>query len=357
MGIRHLHTFLRAHCPHVYTEVSLTQFAFKKIAIDLSIYLCRYKVLYKDKWRDAFLNLMTCLREHEIHFIFVFDSKSPPEKDDEKRHRMEQRDKLRRRVEDMERGVKMLLEKNEVAPSIERFVRQHQRYEDHVSIITKEIERLRSHLFDIRTDDFDSLRELFAILDVPFVQADAEAEHSCAAFCKRGAVHAVLTEDTDIMAHGAPMYISKIDIVSSTVTCIVLAEVLESLGLTYEQFRDFCIMCGTDFNQNIHGIGPERAFKLIREHKTLENISNVLDTRVLNYPRVRTLFTADTVVTVPPRCVCGIPDRNDLQRYCFTHNSLVDHNRVFHAFTHPFYTIQVKDESFPLPPLPSSTHN
>ena len=78
MGIRNLHTFLKKISPMIYKEVSLTQFAYKKIAIDFSIYLCKFKALYKDKWLDGFLNLMTCLRENEIHFIYIFDSKSPP---------------------------------------------------------------------------------------------------------------------------------------------------------------------------------------------------------------------------------------------------------------------------------------
>ena len=48
-------------------------------------------------------------------------------------------------------------------------------------------------------------------------------------------------------------------------TCIELniKNILDGLEIDYFQFRDLCIMCGTDYNKNIYGIGPEKAFKLI----------------------------------------------------------------------------------------------
>ena len=38
--------------------------------------------------------------------------------------------------------------------------------------------------------------------------------------------------------------------------------------MTYEQFRDLCIMCGTDYNKNIERVGPETAYNALIEHNT-----------------------------------------------------------------------------------------
>ena len=35
---------------------------------------------------------------------------------------------------------------------------------------------------------------------------------------------------------------------------------------------DFCILCGCDYTTKIVGIGPVNAYKLIKEHKNIENI-------------------------------------------------------------------------------------
>jgi 5'-3' exonuclease len=333
MGIRNLHTFLRARCPEIYKKVSLTQFAFKTFAIDLSIYLCRYKVLYKDKWIDAFLHLITHLRENEIHFVFVFDSKSPPEKDEEKRQRMIRREKMRKRVEDMERGLKLLLEKNIMTESLTRFSHPHQRQEDCVHTISKEIDRLKSHLFDIHINDFHALRELFDILGVPHINAVSEAEQTCTYFCQKGCVDAVLTEDTDVLAYGVPMYISKIDLMENTVTCILLSDVLDALRLTSTQFKDFCIMCGTDYNTNMSLVGPERAYKYIVEYKTLDAMIPHMNTDVLKFPRVRQLLSTDHMTLPPQTFLCRGPDMDKLGIFCFTHNCVFDIRRLERACT------------------------
>jgi flap endonuclease-1 len=42
--------------------------------------------------------------------------------------------------------------------------------------------------------------------------------------------------------------------------------------MTMDEFIDLCILCGCDYTKNIGGIGPVRAFKLIKEESTIENV-------------------------------------------------------------------------------------
>ena len=80
MGIKNLHKFLRKHCPEVYTSVHLSNYAFKKVAIDISLYMFKYKTVFGDSWLQAFVNLVACLRKNEIHCLFVYDNGCPIEK-------------------------------------------------------------------------------------------------------------------------------------------------------------------------------------------------------------------------------------------------------------------------------------
>ena len=52
-------------------------------------------------------------------------------------------------------------------------------------------------------------------------------------------------------------------------TEINLADVLQELELSYEQFLDFCILCGCDYTSKIPGIGPVKALKMIKSEKDI----------------------------------------------------------------------------------------
>lgn len=333
MGIRNLHTFLRKTVPFVYQEVSLTKFAYKKIAIDLSIYLCKYKAFYKERWLDAFLNLVTCLRENEIHFVFILDSKSPPEKDEEKRFRQHQRDKLRTRITELETGLKLLLEKNEMSACLQKYADQKPKAAMvDIHQISNEIDRLKSNLLDIRFEDFVIVKQLFDILNVPYYYGVSEAEATCAHLCLNGQVDAVMTEDTDILAYGCPFNLHKINVHNNTIVLIEMKKLLTMLDISYHQFRDFCIMCGTDYNKNIPKIGPERAFRFIKEYKSIENISTVVDVSTLKHTVVRSLFLNDIDFGIPDDEYCGQPNVDELSLFMFRNNCHVELPRVMKAF-------------------------
>jgi hypothetical protein len=98
MGIANLNNFLRKHCPHVFKEIHLSEFAFKKLAIDTSLFLCKFKAIYQEKWLSAFVRLVSCLRRNEIHCVFIYDFGSPPEKAEEKAERRRQQEKIKEKV-------------------------------------------------------------------------------------------------------------------------------------------------------------------------------------------------------------------------------------------------------------------
>ena len=58
-----------------------------------------------------------------------------------------------------------------------------------------------------------------------------------------------------------------------------LSKVLNELNITMDQFIDLCILCGCDYIPSIRGIGPKTAYKLIKQHKTIEKIVKNIDTK------------------------------------------------------------------------------
>ena len=90
MGIANLNKFLRNNCPQVFVDVHLSEYAFKKIAIDTSLFMCKFKAICGDRWLTAFVNLVSCLRRNEIHCVFIYDNGAVAEKDIERARRVEQ---------------------------------------------------------------------------------------------------------------------------------------------------------------------------------------------------------------------------------------------------------------------------
>ena len=47
---------------------------------------------------------------------------------------------------------------------------------------------------------------------------------------------------------------------------------LEGFEMNMDEFIDLCIMCGCDYTKSIGGIGPVKAFKLIKDEGNIENV-------------------------------------------------------------------------------------
>ena len=70
-----------------------------------------------------------------------------------------------------------------------------------------------------------------------------------------------------------------------------LYHTIETTDHRKEEFLDFCIMCGTDYNPNIKKIGVKRSFALIQKHRSIESVGkDGLDIAVLNHQGSRLLF-------------------------------------------------------------------
>jgi flap endonuclease-1 len=70
---------------------------------------------------------------------------------------------------------------------------------------------------------------------------------------------------------------------------VKLSAVLEGMELTMNEFIDLCILLGCDYCDTIRGIGPVKAYDLIKKHKSIEEILKHIDQT--KYP-VSVTFTA-----------------------------------------------------------------
>jgi 5'-3' exonuclease len=362
MGINNLNTFLRNNCKEVFETIHLSEYAYKKVSIDISLFLCKFKSIYAENWLFAFVNLVACLRRNEIHSVFIYDTGAPDEKSEERAERVRQREKNNARVLELETMFKKFEETNILDEELKKFYfekvkdkfdvniqkksnsllfgKKFKENKDNknqevdgvdIALLKAKIEKMRVNVLNISSEDFLLTRKLFDILNIPYYDAPLEAECCCSDLCKRGLVDAVMSEDTDVLAYGAPIFLTKIDTFNDTCVRLKHSDILERLKLNESQFLDLCIMCGCDYNKNIPKIGPESSYKLLLKHGNIDEIENNnkhLDTSILNYKRVRELFTGYAKLDIVDIPYCGFPNFEELENFSKINNIVIKNIHV-----------------------------
>ena len=105
MGIQNLHQLLEKYAPECYIQKHLSEYAFKKIGIDISLYLYKFKASRGDDWLEAFVSLVSCLRKWDIHCFFIYDGQAPIEKIEEQKRRRENLSKQGERADALEKEI------------------------------------------------------------------------------------------------------------------------------------------------------------------------------------------------------------------------------------------------------------
>jgi len=90
--------------------------------------------------------------------------------------------------------------------------------------------------------------------------AKHDSEEFIARSMKDGDV--AISSDSDALPFGCSFVVQHFG--SPQETWIVLSEVLESLHMTLDQFQQFCVLLGTDFNTRLFRCGPAKALSSIR---------------------------------------------------------------------------------------------
>ena len=129
----------------------------------------------------------------------------------------------------------------------------------------------------------EDAKRLLTLMGVPWVQAPSEGEAQAAHLARCGDADLCASQDYDSLLFGAPALVRNVTIsgrrklpgkdiyVEVKPEIIRLDVLLQKLGLTREQLIDIAILVGTDYNpKGVKGIGPKRAYELIRKHGSLE---------------------------------------------------------------------------------------
>lgn len=275
--------------PGAVKEQNMKNYFGRKIAIDASMSIYQFLIAVRQEGTTLqsedgettshlvgmFYRTIRML-ENGIRPVYVFDGKPPQLKSTE----------LSKRSERRAEAEKQLTEAQETGN-------------------VENMEKFSKRLVKVTARHNDECKRLLQLMGVPYVEAPCEAEASCAALVKSGKVYAVATEDMDALTFGTAILLRHLTASEAKKLPIQefhLSKALQEAGLSHEQFVDLCILLGSDYCETIRGVGPKRAIELIRQHGSIEEILQHLDTTRYGVPEgwryqeARRLFLEPDVV-------------------------------------------------------------
>ncbi len=221
---------------------------------------------------SGFLYRTTNLIEEGIKPVFVFDGEAPQFKN----ATIEERKKIR--TEALE---KWEMEKAQGGEDVLKYA------------------QASSH---IKGNMVEDAKKLIGFMGVPVVQAPSEGEAQAAFMVRNKDAYAVGSQDYDSLLFGASLVVRNLAVTGKKklpgkgVYVDVKAEIIDlengliKLGISQEQLVDIALLVGTDYNEGIKGIGPKKALKSIRKHRSIEGVLADINADIKHLGEIKALF-------------------------------------------------------------------
>lgn len=298
MGIKNVNKTVKEKSSRAFFTAQIKVLKGKRLAVDSPIFFYanvssltkRYVLRMKDPLEDIEREkiIIPCLSrimwfhtfwlEKDTTCVWIEDGKIPKEKQElARKKRKEKRDSITDKIKKLKEKLKdldPLLRNKADLDELRKLMCQHS------YILPEEYQ-----LFYNVIDGFG----------IPHIKAPGEAEAYACSLNAAGLVYGIWTTDTDCYALGGINMITEFaDNNDETVSIVHIPYILEDMKFSKKEMLDFCIMCGTDFNDNIPRVAVGGAYKAISEYGSITKYKKKkdVDCDILNYKRTRELLTA-----------------------------------------------------------------
>ena len=226
MGVKLLSRLLKTQCYDDSKQIHLSSLYGKKICIDVSIYLYRFKS--QNTLIESFYVMCSLFKQYNITPIFIFDGKPPESKKKELDNRREQRVESKKKYNEL---------KNQYGTNLTKEQKNELNY-------------LKRTMVKINWEDVNIIQELFDSYGIKYITATGEADSLCASLVLKKKVYAVLTEDMDLFAYTCPIVLRYFSLSNHTCILYDLKKILQRLDIDKEHFRIVCVLSGNDYYDN-----------------------------------------------------------------------------------------------------------
>lgn len=182
--------------------------------------------------------IRSCVIDKNILICPVIDGKTPTDKKKRIEERRKDRQKFKKKCDKI------------VDKTSNEFIKYHQK------------------CINLTSEKYNDIMFLLSALGIPFIRAVAEADHQCAVLFQKSLCKGIIADDLDILLIGGKSIITDFQIDSNVVNELHIDTILDFLKtrankiltkynlpnikeFTHLQFVDFCIINGTDYNEEI----------------------------------------------------------------------------------------------------------
>jgi len=230
MGIKQLNRFIKNNVKDSMKLISIKELSGKKIAIDISIYM--YKYASDGNLIENIYLMLAIFRYYDIIPIFIFDGKPPVEK----KEVLIKRNQEKKEAEEEFNKLKSILTNNS---NIDNDEKQE---------LVNNMDLLKKKFIRISKNDIQNVKQLIRAYGATYYDAPGEADELCALLVLKNKVWACLSEDMDMFVYGCTRVIRYLSLFNHTALLYNTKEILENLSLTQKEFREICVLSGTDYN-------------------------------------------------------------------------------------------------------------
>lgn len=322
MGIKDFYKYVKVRWPECFEPVPYAALRHQRIALDMMNLLYVFRARDDRVWMRSVVSFLLRLRDLHVHPVCVFDgTHTHPLKQSTVDKRREEREKGRQRVDSLERSLQHYESTGERDEYLTSFLATH---DECVSALTQKpivgairdhVHRLsRAYNLSFTTSDIAGIQEILRALGFCVLQAAYDGEALCAYLSANGQVDCVLSNDSDVFFFGATRVLFRFS--DEGAYRIEADKLLTAMGLTREQFVNLCLLCGTDFNVSIRGIGFCRAYAIVQQYPQLDtdpSFPYTLDHERLNQIRRFTDASAGRVFADQVH-YCHPPDETQLHQ-------------------------------------------
>ena len=257
MGIQFLNKILRENCDKSIWQIGIAELSGKKIAVDISIYLYKYES--NGTLLESIYLMLAIFREYNIIPIFVFDGKPPPEK----------KELLQKRRQDKAAAKN---EYNKLKDQLDQIQIESNNYEKNEIVAT--MDQLKKQFVYITHEKIEKVKELIRAYGATYYDAVGEADELCALLVIKKKAWACLSEDMDMFVYGCNRVLRYLSLANQSIVLYHTKGILANLNMTQKEFREICVLSGTDYNINANSFILPNTIASFRKYKELNKDLN-----------------------------------------------------------------------------------
>jgi 5'-3' exonuclease len=147
--------------------------------------------------------------------------------------------------------------------------------EDEKQEMLTTMDHLKKQFIFMNRDKIEKVKELIRAYGATYYDAPGEADELCAMLVAKKKAWACMSEDMDLFVYGCPRVMRYFSLSSHNAVLYYMKGILQELHMSQDEFREICVLSGTDYNINANGVNKheinlDQTLKWFHKYKKTE---------------------------------------------------------------------------------------